>query len=400
MAMRTSAMEMKRKMNMETISKDKLLFSPGPLTTSATVKKAMLRDLGSLDSEFLASVHEIRMRLLDLGPYPREQYECILMQGSGTFVVESVISSAIPRDGKLLVLVNGAYGRRIAQTARVHGIALDVLEVAENRKFTPALVADSLSPAMGITHVAVVHCETTSGMLNQVEEIGHVVHNAGAVYIVDAMSSFGAYPVDMVGSHIDFLVSSANKCIEGVPGFGFVLANRRALDAAKGNARTLSLDLYGQWAGMEADGHFRFTPPIQTILAFEQALNELNEEGGVRARGERYRQNHIALCRGMKEIGFEIYLAEEDQSFIITSFRYPSNPAFEFAAFYERLWELGFAIYPGKLSHELCFRIGTIGRITVVDIEALLTAIRRVLHEIGVYWVMEKSEELEPQLRQ
>jgi len=385
---------------METISKDKLLFSPGPLTTSATVKKAMLRDLGSLDSEFLASVHEIRMRLLDLGPYPREQYECILMQGSGTFVVESVISSAIPRDGKLLVLVNGAYGRRIAQTARVHGIALDVLEVAENKKFTPALVADSLSPAMGITHVAVVHCETTSGMLNQVEEIGHVVHNAGAVYIVDAMSSFGAYPVDMVGSHIDFLVSSANKCIEGVPGFGFVLANRRALDAAKGNARTLSLDLYGQWAGMEADGHFRFTPPIQTILAFEQALNELNEEGGVRARGERYRQNHIALCRGMKEIGFEIYLAEEDQSFIITSFRYPSNPAFEFAAFYERLWELGFAIYPGKLSHELCFRIGTIGRITVVDIEALLTAIRRVLHEIGVYWVMEKSEELEPQLRQ
>jgi 2-aminoethylphosphonate-pyruvate transaminase len=400
MAMRTSAMEMKRKMNMEATSKDKLLFSPGPLTTSATVKGAMLRDLGSLDSEFLASVHEIRMRLLDLGPYPREQYECILMQGSGTFVVESVISSAIPRDGKLLVLVNGAYGRRIAQTARVHGIALDVLEVAENKKFTPALVADSLSPAMGITHVAVVHCETTSGMLNQVEEIGHLVHDAGAVYIVDAMSSFGAYSIDMVGSHIDFLVSSANKCIEGVPGFGFVLANRRALDAAKGNARTLSLDLYGQWAGMEADGHFRFTPPIQTILAFEQALNELDEEGGVRARGDRYRQNHIALCRGMKEIGFEIYLADEDQSFIITSFRYPSNPAFQFDAFYERLWELGFAIYPGKLSHESCFRIGTIGRITVADIEALLTAIRRVLHEMGVDWVREKSEELEPQLRQ
>ncbi len=385
---------------MEATSKDKLLFSPGPLTTSATVKGAMLRDLGSLDSEFLASVHEIRMRLLDLGPYPREQYECILMQGSGTFVVESVISSAIPRDGKLLVLVNGAYGRRIAQTARVHGIALDVLEVAENKKFTPALVADSLSPAMGITHVAVVHCETTSGMLNQVEEIGHLVHDAGAVYIVDAMSSFGAYSIDMVGSHIDFLVSSANKCIEGVPGFGFVLANRRALDAAKGNARTLSLDLYGQWAGMEADGHFRFTPPIQTILAFEQALNELDEEGGVRARGDRYRQNHIALCRGMKEIGFEIYLADEDQSFIITSFRYPSNPAFQFDAFYERLWELGFAIYPGKLSHESCFRIGTIGRITVADIEALLTAIRRVLHEMGVDWVREKSEELEPQLRQ
>jgi 2-aminoethylphosphonate-pyruvate transaminase len=324
------------------------------------------------------------MRLLALGPYPPEDYECILMQGSGTYVVESVISSAIPRDGKLLVLVNGAYGRRIAQMARVHGIALDVLEMAENQKFTAELVGEHLTSAAGITHVAVVHCETTSGMLNQMEEIGHLVHRAGACYIVDAMSSVGAVPIDMVGSHIDFLISSANKCIEGVSGFGFVLARREALLAAKGNARTLSLDLYDQWAGMEANGHFRFTPPIQTILAFEQALNELNEEGGVRARGERYRQNHIALGRGMREIGFEIYLADQDQSFIITSFRYPSDPAFQFDSFYERLWALGFAIYPGKLSHDACFRIGTIGRITTADIEALLTAIRSALRDMGV----------------
>jgi 2-aminoethylphosphonate-pyruvate transaminase len=400
MAMRISVTAMKRKMKMEAINKDKLLFSPGPLTTSATVKGAMLRDLGSLDSEFLATVHNIRMRLLDLGPYPREDYECILMQGSGTFVVESVISSAIPRNGKLLVLVNGAYGRRIAQTARVHGIPLDVFEVAENKKFTAELVAEYLATASGITHVAVVHCETTSGMLNQVEEIGHVVHAAGASYIVDAMSSFGAVPIDMVGSHIDFLVSSANKCIEGVPGFGFVLANRRALDSAKGNARTLSLDLYDQWAGMEADGHFRFTPPIHTILAFEQALNELDEEGGVSARGERYRQNHVTLCRGMKALGFEIYLANEDQSFIITSFRYPANPAFQFADFYERLWTLGFAIYPGKLSYESCFRIGTIGRISTADIEALLSAISRVLHDMGVCVNNDSTQEQEALLRQ
>jgi 2-aminoethylphosphonate-pyruvate transaminase len=387
-------------MKMEAIKKDKLLFSPGPLTTSATVKGAMLRDLGSLDSEFLATVHNIRMRLLDLGPYPREDYECILMQGSGTFVVESVISSAIPRNGKLLVLVNGAYGRRIAQTARVHGIALDVFEVAENKKFTAELVAEYLASASGVTHVAVVHCETTSGMLNQVEEIGRIVHTAGAAYIVDAMSSFGAVPVDMVGSHIDFLVSSANKCIEGVPGFGFVLANRRALDLAKGNARTLSLDLYDQWAGMESDGHFRFTPPIHTILAFEQALNELDEEGGVSARGERYRQNHVTLCRGMRALGFEIYLGDEDQSFIITSFRYPANPAFQFADFYERLWALGFAIYPGKLSNEACFRIGTIGRIYPADIEALLSAISRVLHDMGVCVNSDSTQEQETLSRQ
>ena len=373
------------------MNKDKLLFSPGPLTTSATVKQAMLRDFGSLDSDFLATVRNIRTRLLALGPYPPQDYECVLMQGSGTFVVESVISSAIPRDGKLLALVNGAYGRRIAQQARVYGIALNVFEVEENRKFTPELVAEFLTTHSGFTHVAVVHCETTSGMLNRVEEIGHVVYDAGATYIVDAMSSFGAVPIDMVGSHIDFLISSANKCIEGVPGFGFILAHRSALNSAKGNARTLSLDLYDQWASMEAhDGHFRFTPPIHTILAFEQALNELDEEGGVSARGERYRQNHAALCRGMKDLGFEIYLAEEDQSFIITSFRYPSHPAFQFANFYERLWKLGFAIYPGKLSRESCFRIGTIGRINVGDIEALLNAIRRVLDEMGVCMLSEK----------
>src|ERR1700733_7369940 len=197
MVMAIMGMVMKRRTKMHPTSTSKLLFTPGPLTTSATVKEAMLRDLGSLDSDFLASVRNICTRLLDLGPYPHEDYECILMQGSGTFVVESVISTTIPWDGKLLVLVNGAYGRRIAQIARVHGIALDVLEVAENKKFTAELVAEHLASTSGFTHVAVVHCETTSGMLNEVEEIGHVVHGVGAAYIVDAMSSFGAVPIDM-----------------------------------------------------------------------------------------------------------------------------------------------------------------------------------------------------------
>src|SRR3984885_11164706 len=197
---------MKSRMKMSKISSDKLLFAPGPLTTSATVKRAMLRDLGSLDSDFLTSVRNIRTRLLDLGPYSPEHYECILMQGSGTFVVESVISSVIPRDGKLLVLVNGAYGRRIAQTARVHGIALDVLEIAENKKFTADLVAEQLAAASGFTHVAVVHCETTSGILNQVEEIGHLVHDAGAVYIEDAVSSFGLVFIDIDVMYFVFLL--------------------------------------------------------------------------------------------------------------------------------------------------------------------------------------------------
>jgi len=374
------------KTEMQGSGRDKLLFTPGPLTTSRSVKEAMLRDFGSLDSEFLAIVQNLRSRLLALGPYPRESYECVLVQGSGTYVVESVLSSVIPRDGKLMVLVNGAYGRRMAQIARIHGISLDVFEIEENSKFTPELVRERLAASSGVTHVAVVHCETTSGMLNEVEEIGPVVAAANATYIVDAMSSFGAVPIDMAGAHVSFMISSANKCIEGVPGFGFVLANRYALESAKGNARTLSLDLYDQWASMEnSGGHFRFTPPIQALLAFEQALNELDEEGGVSARGERYQKNHRALCAGMKAMGFAAYLAEEDQSFIITSFQYPLDPRFDFADFYARLWALGFVIYPGKLSKDLCFRIGSIGRITTAEINQLLQAIHSVLHQMKVH---------------
>jgi 2-aminoethylphosphonate-pyruvate transaminase len=366
----------------------KLLFTPGPLTTSETVKAAMLRDAGSRDRDFLQMVRNIRERLLAVGgaasPNEVGEYECVLMQGSGTFAIESVISSAIPRDGKLLVLVNGAYGRRIAQMACVHGIKTDTVEEPENRKISPQAAAERLAASRDITHVAVIHCETTSGIVNPIEEIGAVAERAGAAYIVDAMSSFGAIPVDLAAARIDFLISSANKCIEGVPGFAFVLARRARLIEAKGRARTLSLDLQAQWAGFESDGQFRFTPPTHALMAFYQALLELEAEGGVAGRSVRYRANHTALVPGMETMGFETYLAREHQSYIITTFRYPEHPRFRFEEFYARLSELGFIIYPGKLTAEPCFRVGTIGRLSPPDIEALLKAVRRVLDEMGV----------------
>jgi 2-aminoethylphosphonate-pyruvate transaminase len=356
----------------------KLLFTPGPLTTSATVKAAMLRDAGSRDAEFLRVVRSIRERLLAIGgAAPGGDYECVLMQGSGTFAIESVISSVIPRDGRLLVAVNGAYGRRIVQMARVHGIEVEALEVPENRGISAGEVAERLA-ASAFTHVAVIHCETTTGIINPVAEIGAAVAGAGAAFIVDAMSSFGAIPVSLAGVHADFLVSSANKCIEGVPGFAFVLARREALLAARGRARTLSLDLHAQWAGLEADGQFRFTPPTHVLLAFHQALDELDREGGVAGRAARYRRNYETLARGMEALGFEHYLAAQDRGYIITTYRYP-NGRFRFAEFYSRLAELGFVIYPGKLSQEPCFRIGTIGRLEVTDLETLLNAIGRVM---------------------
>ena len=359
-------------------SPNKLLFTPGPLTTSGTVKAAMLRDAGSRDTDFLAIVRSIRARLLAIGgAAPGGGYDCVLMQGSGTFAIESVISSAIPRDGRLLVAVNGAYGRRIAQMARIHSIQVETLDVLENRKVTAGDVAARLA-ASRFTHVALIHCETTTGIVNPIEEIGPAVAGAGAAFIVDAMSSFGAIPVSLNAVHADFLISSANKCIEGVPGFGFILARREALLAAKGRARTLSLDLHAQWAGLEADGQFRFTPPTHVLLAFHQALAELDAEGGVAGRAARYRRNYDTLARGMDKLGFEPYLAPEDRGYIITTYRYPAAD-FRFEEFYSRLSRLGFIIYPGKLGQEPCFRIGTIGRLDVGDIQALLDAIRNVM---------------------
>jgi 2-aminoethylphosphonate-pyruvate transaminase len=367
---------------------EKRLFTPGPLTTSPTVRAAMMHDAGSRDIDFIQSVREIRTELLAIGGATAsdadESFDCVLMQGSGTFSIESVISSAIQRNGKLLVLINGAYGRRIAQIARVHGIETESLEFAENEKVSPDAVAEKLRSSAGFTHVAVVHCETTTGIFNPIEEIGAVVKAAGSVYFVDAMSSFGAVPVNLAGAQIDFLVSSANKCIEGVPGFGFILARRSQLIAAKGQARTLSLDLHAQWVGLNGDGQFRFTPPTHALLAYRQALRELAAEGGPEARAARYKNNYATLMKGMEDIGFEEYLDRKDQGYIITTFRYPKNPRFHFARFYERLSELGFIIYPGKLTAEPCFRIGNIGQLYTEDINALLGGIRQVLTEMGI----------------
>jgi 2-aminoethylphosphonate-pyruvate transaminase len=365
------------------MSRDKLLFTPGPLTTSSTVKAAMMRDLGSRDREFIDVVRSIRERLLLIGgAKPGAEYECVLMQGSGTFAIESVISSVIPAKGKLLVLVNGAYGRRIAEMARVHAVDLDILETPENCKIAPRTVAERLNKANGVTHIAVIHCETTTGIVNPIEEIGAVVAQAGSTFIVDAMSSFGAIPIDLDSAHADFLISSANKCIEGVPGFAFVLARRDALVAAKGRARTLSLDLHAQWSGLERDGQFRFTPPTHTLLAFDQALRELEAEDGVAGRAARYRRNYEALSAGMEALGFEPYLSPEDQSYIISTYRYPAEHEFHFEEFYSHLSELGFVIYPGKLSQEACFRIGTVGRIDARDIQGLLEVIGTYMRAI------------------
>ena len=364
--------------------KDKILFTPGPLTTSRTVKQALLRDLGSRDFEFIGIIKDIRSKLVELGEAADDEYTAVLMQGSGTFGLEAVVGSTTPPDGKFLVIINGAYGKRIATMSEMLGISTERLEFPENQKPDPAKIEAVLKADPGITNVSLTHCETTTGIMNPVEEIGAVVYAAGAKFFVDAMSSFGAVPINLPECNVDYLVSSANKCIEGVPGFSFIIAKISSLRETKGYARSLSLDILAQYEGFEKNGQFRFTPPTHSLIAFHQALVELEAEGGVAGREARYRANYETLVAGMREMGFKEYLPPEDQGVIITSFLHPDDPNFSFERFYEALNARDFVIYPGKVSDAGCFRIGSIGRIFQPDVRALLAAIREVTAEMGV----------------
>ncbi len=366
-------------------SRDKLLFTPGPLTTSLSVKQAMLHDAGSWHFEFNALVKAVRDKILAVAGLSREAgWEAILLQGSGTFGVEAVFATCVPRDGKVAVLTNGAYGERMILMLQHAGIDYVALRTPENEPNDVAALDLLLSRDKTISHVALVHCETTTGILNPIEAAGRVVQRHGRSYIVDAMSSFGAIPIDLRAAGIDYLISSANKCLEGVPGFCFVICRRAALLACEACARSLSLDLLGQFKGFEKNGQFRYTPPTHSILAFEQALRELDQEGGVAARGARYQHNHETLIEGMERLGFRPYLDPRVQSYIITSFYFPDDSKFSFDAFYRKLSDKGFIIYPGKISQADTFRIGSIGRIFEADIRSLLAAVAEAIEEMGL----------------
>lgn len=357
---------------------DYLLLTPGPLSTTATVRAAMLQDSCTWDADYNQGVVEpIRRELVRLatGPEYESDYSAVLLQGSGSYVVESVLGSAIGVDECLLIINNGAYGARMGEMARCLGLRHHELDCGETTRPEPAAIEAMLVRHPEITHLAMVHCETTTGMLNPLEEVAALCQRRGIRLIVDAMSSFGGIPIDMGRLGIEFLISSANKCIQGVPGFGFVIARRAALVACAGRARSVSLDLHAQWQTMEQQGgKWRFTSPTHTVLAFAQALRELDEEGGIEARHQRYSENQRTLVAGMAALGFAPLLPEQWQSPIITAFYSPAHPDYRFADFYQRLKAQGFVIYPGKVSQADCFRIGNIGDVTPERVRDLLAA--------------------------
>ncbi|QDU00145.1 2-aminoethylphosphonate--pyruvate transaminase [Gimesia aquarii] len=361
-----------------------LLLTPGPLTTTKSVREAMQVDYSTWDIDYNQRVVEIRNRLVQLATN-ESGYTSVLMQGSGTFAVEATIGSVIPPDGKLLVISNGAYGARIAQITRCLNISLKELSYPETEPPDLDEIRNYLATDNQITHVAMVHCETTTGMLNPAAEVGKIVAEAGKDYILDAMSSFGGIPLSMESHHIDYLISSSNKCIQGVPGFGFVIANQKMLEQTAGFARSLSLDLFSQWNEMEhKGGKWRYTSPTHVVCAFLQALKELETEGGIQQRYNRYSENQSTLVTAMQKQGLNTLLPRELQSPIITSFYYPEHPQFSFNEFYDELKKRRYVIYPGKVSQAETFRIGNIGNVFPDDMLALVEHIEQVLHAITV----------------
>jgi 2-aminoethylphosphonate-pyruvate transaminase len=355
-----------------------ILLTPGPLTTHPATRQAMLRDWGSRDAGFIALTAEMRSRLLQVAQ-GAGSHVAVPLQGSGTFVVEATLATLLPPEGKLLVLVNGTYGERMVSIARRMGRQAEALRWPEAEPVEPDRVASALQADPGITHVALVHCETTTGILNPLSEIAAAVAAAGRPFLLDAMSSFGALPIDLRAVPITALMASSNKCLEGVPGLGFALIETAALAAAEGRSPSTSLDLHAQWRGFEKDGQWRFTPPVQVVAALVEALRRLEAEGGPPARLARYRRNLETLTKGMSRLGFELYLDPAVQAPIIATFRLPQAPALAFGPFYDALAERGFLIYPGKLTEAETFRIGCIGALDEADFKRLLAAIQDVL---------------------
>ena len=366
---------------MSLVSRDPVLLTPGPLTTSLQTKSAMLRDWGSWDAAFNAVTAKVRRQLLDV-IHGEETHVCVPMQGSGTFSVEAAINTLVPRDGHVLVLINGAYGKRMARLTAMMGRRVSVFETPEDVPTTAEDVERLLTADNTITHVGLIHCETSTGILNPLEEIAAVVARHGKGLILDAMSSFGALEIDAKKIQFDAVIAASGKCIEGPPGMGFVLVRKSVLEKCAGHSTSLSLDLYDQWVYMEKTTQWRFTPPTHILVALHTALNQFEAEGGQAARLQRYTNNYHTLMAGLEELGLESFLKPEIQAPIIVTVHAPAVAKYDFKTFYESVRSKGFVLYPGKLTQAETFRVGCIGAIGTQEMRSAIHAMKDALAEM------------------
>ena len=368
---------------MSLASRDPILLTPGPLTTSLATKTAMLRDWGSWDASFNAITAQVREKLLGIA-HGGSAFACVPMQGSGTFSVEAAVNTLVPRNGHLLVLINGAYGHRLAKLASMMGRKVTTFVAGDDQATTAADADRLLAADASITHVAVIHCETSTGIENPLAAIADVVAKRGRRLVVDAMSSFGALPIDLSTLQADAVVAASGKCIEGPPGMGFVLCRRSALEASAGNSTSLALDLHDQWTYMERTTQWRYTPPTHVVAAFDAALDQFIAAGGQPARLARYRANCETLLEGMQTLGFRSFLPAPIQAPIIVTFHAPGDSRYAFKAFYEGVRDRGFVLYPGKLTEIETFRVGCIGAIGAEEMRQAVHAMADALADLGV----------------
>jgi 2-aminoethylphosphonate-pyruvate transaminase len=365
------------------MDRDPILLTPGPLTTTLRTKLAMLRDWGSWDADFNALTAEVRRNLLAVA-HAGDSHVAVPLQGSGTFSVEAAVATLVPHDGHLLVLDNGAYCKRLGRVATLMGRRTSIAPHAEDSPVDAAMLEARLAADPSITHVGLIHCETGTGVLNPLAAVAAVCERHGRGLIIDAMSSFGALPIDARELRFDALVAASGKCLEGVPGMGFVLIRKAVLEACAGRSTSLAMDLHDQHAYMERTGQWRFTPPTHVVAALAEAIRQFNEEGGQPARLARYRANCAELVKGMAALGLRPFLEPAVQAPIIVTFHAPQDPAYSFMRFYAAAKARGFILYPGKLTEVDTFRVGCIGAIDQQVMRQTVAAVAESLAELGV----------------
>jgi 2-aminoethylphosphonate-pyruvate transaminase len=363
--------------------REPILLTPGPLTTTSATRSAMLTDWGSWDSAFNELTASVCRDLTEI-VHGAQTHVCVPLQGSGTFSVEAAIGTLVPRQGKVLVPDNGAYCKRVVRILGYLQRDAVVLPHQEDEPADPARIDAALAADPAITHVVQVHCETGTGILNPLPEIAAVVAARGRRLIVDAMSSYGAIPIDTRLVPFDALVAASGKCLEGVPGMGFVITRQSALEQATGNSHSLALDLADQWQYMRKSGLWRYTPPTHVVAALRAAVDQFFAQGGQPARLARYQRNCSTLIAGMRSLGLRSFLPEALQAPIIVTFHSPADPHYEFGEFYRRVRDRGFILYPGKLTSVETFRVGCIGAIEDGVLREVVAAIGEVLREMGV----------------
>ena len=366
-----------------TTHREAVLLTPGPLTTSLRTKLAMLKDWGSWDSDFIAITARVRQSLLDI-VHGHDSHVVVPLQGSGTFSVEAAVATVVPRDGHVLVLDNGAYCKRAAKLSHLMGRRTTVVPFAEDAAISPEVLQTHLLADKSITHVVMIHCETGAGVLNPLQAVADVCQAHGKGLIVDAMSSFAALEIDARKVHFDALVAASGKCLEGVPGMGFVFIRKAILPQCEGNNCSLAMDLYDQYIYMEKTGQWRFTPPTHVLVALNEAIAQFEEEGGQTARLKRYQSNCSTLVDGMAALGFKPFLDPAIQAPIIVTFHAPADPRYQFKTFYDIAKKNGFILYPGKLTQVETFRVGCIGAIGPVEMAQAVHAVALTLKEMGI----------------